>query len=115
MKNKDGRSLSRATLEEIRIRAVERLEAGESHEVVVRSLGFSRPRIYEWLPLYREGARIRAKVAHPFHVVKNLFRHRKTRYRELAKKIALLFSLFGLANLVLARRRLLALDARSAS
>ncbi|KAI5912041.1 IS5 family transposase [Azoarcus sp. PA01] len=60
-------------------------------------------------------ARIRAKVEHPFHVVKNLFRHRKTRYRGLAKNTAQLFSLFGLANLVLARRRLLVPDARSAS
>lgn len=60
-------------------------------------------------------ARIRAKVEHPFHVVKNLFHHRKTRYRGLAKNTAQLFSLFGLANLVMARRRLFALDARGAS
>jgi IS5 family transposase len=43
-------------------------------------------------------------------VVKNLFRHRKTRYRGLAKNEAQLFSLFGFANLMLARRRLFALD-----
>ena len=55
MKKRDGRSLSHATLEEIRIRAVQRVEAGESPEVVVKALGFSRPRIYEWLALYREG------------------------------------------------------------
>ena len=36
-------------------------------------------------------ARIRAKVEHPFHVVKNLFRHRKTRYRGLAKTPQLLW------------------------
>jgi transposase len=29
--------------------------AGESPEVVVQALGFSRPRIYEWLAQYREG------------------------------------------------------------
>jgi IS5 family transposase len=52
-------------------------------------------------------ASIRAKVEHPFHVVKNLFGHRKTRYQGLAKNTAQLFSLFGLANLVLARRWLL--------
>ena len=40
------------------------------------------------------------------HVVKNLFRHRKVRYRGLAKNTAQLFSLFALANLVLARRLL---------
>ena len=50
-------------------------------------------------------ASVRAKVEHPFHVIKNLFRHRKTRYRGLAKNTAQLFTLFGLANLVLAGRR----------
>jgi len=55
MEKKDGRSLSHATLEEMRIRAVQRVEAGESPEVVVKALGFSRPSIYEWLALYREG------------------------------------------------------------
>ena len=60
-------------------------------------------------------ASIRAKVEHPFHVVKNIFRHRKARYRGLAKNLAHLFSLFGLANLVLARKRLLGLHAQGAS
>ena len=50
-------------------------------------------------------AQIRAKVEHPFHVIKNQFHHRKTRYRGLAKNTAQLFTLFGLANLVLAARR----------
>lgn len=53
-------------------------------------------------------ASIRAKVEHPFHVVKNLFRHRKARYRGLFKNTAQLLILFGMANLVLARRWLLA-------
>ncbi len=60
-------------------------------------------------------AHIRAKVEHPFHVIKNLFKHKKARYRGLAKNTAQLYSLFGLANLVLARRRLLAFDAQGAS
>ena len=59
-------------------------------------------------------ASIRSKVEHPFHVVKNLFGHRKARYRGLEKNTAQLFTLFGLANLVLARGRLLAPDARGA-
>ena len=50
-------------------------------------------------------ASVRAKVEHPFHVIKNLFHHRKTRYRGLAKNTAQLFTLFGLANLMLAGRR----------
>jgi transposase, IS5 family len=52
-------------------------------------------------------AQVRARVEHPFHVLKNLFRHRKTRYRGLAKNTAQLHSLFALVNLFLARRALL--------
>ena len=52
-------------------------------------------------------AQVRARVEHPFHVVKNLFLHRKTRYRGLAKARAQLHSLFALANLVIAKRALL--------
>jgi IS5 family transposase len=48
-------------------------------------------------------------------VIKNLFRHKKVRYKGLAKNEAQLFSLFGLANLVIARKQLLALQARGAS
>jgi transposase, IS5 family len=60
-------------------------------------------------------ASVRAKVEHPFHVVKNLFRHKKVRYKGLAKNTAQLFSLFGLANLVVVKRQLLAIHARGAS
>ena len=44
-------------------------------------------------------SRVRAWVEHPFHVVKNLFRHKKLRYRGLAKNTAQLHTLFALANL----------------
>ena len=60
-------------------------------------------------------ARIRAKVEHPFHVVKNLFKHKKTRYRGMAKNAAQLLTLFGLANLMLAKRRLMVIHAQGAS
>jgi len=53
-------------------------------------------------------AQVRAKVEHPFHVVKNLFGFRKVRYRGLAKNTAQLHTLFALANLVLCKGRLLA-------
>ena len=53
-------------------------------------------------------ASVRAFVEHPFHIVKNLFRHRKTRYRGLAKNGHQLHTLFGLANLVIAARRIAA-------
>jgi len=55
-------------------------------------------------------ASVRAKVEHSFHVVKNLFRMRKVRYRGLAKNTAQLYTLFGMANLVLVKRRLFELD-----
>ena len=51
-------------------------------------------------------AQMRAYVEHPFHVVKNLFKHRKVRYRGLAKNTAQLHALFALANLVLVQRTL---------
>lgn len=50
-------------------------------------------------------ASVRAYVEHPFHIVKNLFRHRKVRYRGLAKNGHQLYTLFGLANVVIAARR----------
>ena len=64
MRENDGRQLSHATLEEMRIRAVKRVEAGESPEDVIRTLGFSRARIYEWLAAWREGGieALRAKA-----------------------------------------------------
>jgi IS5 family transposase len=61
--------------------------------------------------LERTKAQVRARVEHPFHILKNLFRHRKTRYRGLAKNTAQLHSLFALANLFIARRSLLGVTA----
>ena len=55
MKEMDGRKLSHEALEEIRIRAVKRVEVGESPEVVIEALGFHRAAIYRWISLYREG------------------------------------------------------------
>lgn len=52
-------------------------------------------------------AQVRARVEHPFHVVKNLFRHKKARYRGLAKNGAHCDTLFALANLVIAKKALL--------
>lgn len=58
--------------------------------------------------LERLKAQVRSKVEHGFHVVKNLFGYRKVRYRGLAKNTAQLHTLFALANLVLAKNKLLA-------
>ena len=49
-------------------------------------------------------ASVRAYVEHPFHLVKNIFRHRKVRYRGLVKNGHQLYTLFGLANVVIAGR-----------
>lgn len=64
MKKRDGRTLDHGALEDIRIQAVQRVEAGESPEEVVRILGFSRTVIYDWLAKYREGGldALRAKA-----------------------------------------------------
>jgi len=51
-------------------------------------------------------AMVRAKVEHPFRVIKRQFGYVKTRYRGLAKNRAQLFTLFALGNLFLVRRRL---------
>ena len=53
-------------------------------------------------------AQVRALVEHPFHILKNIFKHRKTRYRGIAKNTAQLHTLFALVNLVIAKRELLA-------
>lgn len=55
MKTTDGRKISPKAMEEIRMRAVERVQAGESPEVVIKTLGFSRACIYNWLSRYRSG------------------------------------------------------------
>jgi len=55
MNRLDGRKLSHKTLEEIRIRAVQRVQDGESPEAVIRALGLSRACIYDWLARYRSG------------------------------------------------------------
>jgi len=57
--------------------------------------------------LERLKAQVAARVEHPFHVVNNLFRDKKTRYKGLAKNGPQLYSLFGLANLVQEKKRLM--------
>jgi IS5 family transposase len=58
-------------------------------------------------PVERALAQVRAWVEHPFHIVKNLFRHKKLRYRGLKKNTAHLHTLFALANLVIVKKTLL--------
>jgi len=53
-------------------------------------------------------ASIRAKVEHPFRVIKRQFGYTKVRYRGLAKNTAQIVTLFALSNLWMARRKLMA-------
>ncbi len=55
-------------------------------------------------------ASIRAKVEHPFRVIKRQFGFVKVRYRGLAKNNAQIKTLFALSNLWMARKKLVALD-----
>jgi len=55
----------------------------------------------------RRLSRIRAVVEHPFLVVKRLWGHAKVRYRGIAKNLAQMNTLFGLANLYRVRYQLL--------
>ena len=56
-------------------------------------------------------ARIRAKVEHPFRVIKQQFGFAKVRYKGLAKNTGQIVTLFALANLWMARKKLMALQA----
>jgi transposase, IS5 family len=60
--------------------------------------------------LERLKASIRAKVEHPFRVIKRQFGHVKVRYRGLKKNTAQLSTLFALSNLWMARKTLQVLD-----
>ena len=61
--------------------------------------------------LERIKASIRAKVEHPFRVIKRQFGHVKVRYRGLAKNTAQLHTLFSLSNLWMVRRTLMGAQA----
>jgi transposase, IS5 family len=55
-------------------------------------------------------ASVRAKVEHPFRVLKRQFGYTKVRYRGLAKNTAQIVTLFALSNLWMARRRLMGVE-----
>jgi IS5 family transposase len=57
-------------------------------------------------------AKVRAKVEHPFRVVKRQFGHTKVRYRGLTKNAGQLNVLFALSNLWMVRKRLLAMTGK---
>src|SRR5690606_3324226 len=58
--------------------------------------------------LERTKASIRAKVEHPFRVIKQQFGYVKVRYRGLKRNTAQIVTLFALSNLWMARHKLMA-------
>ena len=56
-------------------------------------------------------ASVRAKVEHPFRVIKRQFGLTKVRFRGLAKNTAHVVTLFALSNLLIERRQFLAMAA----
>ena len=58
----------------------------------------------------RTKSKVRARVEHPFHVIKQVFGFTKVRYRGLMKNTSQLNMLCALTNLHMARRRLLRLQ-----
>jgi transposase len=57
---RDGRTLDHATLEAIRLMAIERVSEGESPAAVIQSYGFHRTTVYKWI---RKALASRAGVA----------------------------------------------------
>lgn len=63
MRRDDARKLDHQTLEQLRMRAVRRVQDGESPKIVAKALGINRTTIYDWLAKYRQGgwSRLKAK------------------------------------------------------
>jgi IS5 family transposase len=74
-----------------------------------RKLDPNNPRDAIVNEIERLKASVRAKVEHPFRVIKRQFGFTKVRYRGLAKNTAQLTTLFALSNLWMARRKLMAM------
>ena len=71
-----------------------------------RNLAPGRPLHAALQALETVKARIRARVEHPFRVLKRQFGYIKVRYRGLKKNTAQLITLFALGNLWMARKRM---------
>jgi transposase len=64
VRENDGRKLDHRTLEVLRLRAVDQVQAGAHPEDVASALGLHRKTVYGWLAKFREGGRD-ALVAKP--------------------------------------------------
>jgi IS5 family transposase len=74
---------------------------------VNRRGGAKQPLSEGWRKINQSRSQVRARVEHPFHVVKRLWGFGKVRYRGLAKNEARAHTMFALANLYLVRKRLI--------
>jgi IS5 family transposase len=66
----------------------------------------SGKRSAKWDRINAARSRVRARVEHPFHVVKRLWGFTKVRYRGLMKNTTRAYAAFALANLYQLRHRL---------
>jgi len=91
-------------------RTLERLEPEDGRVVLTPS---KKPQGGELTPVQKRSnralARLRAKVEHPFRVIKCQFGYLKVRYRGIAKNAAQIVTLLMLSNLWMARKCLLPL------
>jgi len=87
--------------------------ASDPEQGVLWCMPFKRPPGGELDPeqikINRRLARLRARVEHPFRVLKCQFGYRKVRYRGIRKNAAAIITKFALANLYTVRRQLLAM------
>jgi transposase, IS5 family len=87
--------------------------AGIRYRVNRRPVSRLRPLSEYQRLINRARSRCRARGEHAFHVVKRLWGFAMVRYRGMAKNTTRVFAIFALANLYLARRRLLPCGAQS--
>lgn len=78
------------------------------HPGLRRALDKDRPLEALIDQLERTRASVRAKVEHPFRVLKQQFGYVKVRYRGFKKNTAQIVTLFALGNLWMTRHKLLA-------
>jgi transposase len=55
MRDNDGRKLDHKTLEQLRIRAVQQIQAGAHPEAIAAALGLARSTVFAWMATYRQG------------------------------------------------------------
>jgi transposase len=55
MRDNDGRKLDHTTLEQLRIRAVQQIQAGAHPEAIAEALGLARSTVFAWVAKYRDG------------------------------------------------------------